>query len=314
MDRGRAAPGVLRRSRTALVAGAAFVCLVEATGSAAAQAGDDAKSRARAAYARGEAALEREEYAAAAGEFAFADEIVPSDSALQAAFDALAKTQDARTAVKLLNRLERRANASASVAGAAARARAKLDPLVGRIVLECPAGHACRAELDNAPAAVGTVVWAMPGTHWLRSSIDSGAMIEDGFELKAGDLVSVPLGVRRAPLVNEVPQEGTGSRGPSPVFFWVGLGVTAVLLGVATWSTIDLYQRGKDVTGCEQRKASCPDLVAKEDSAGSRTVAIWAVTGGAALLTAVTGIFIVDWKGGRVKVGQGPGLVLEQRF
>lgn len=310
--------GWVRPPQTVACGVLACAILSACAGSAAAQsqqapAGEDAKRKAREAYHRGEAALEREEYSAAAGEFVYADELVPNDAALQAAFDALAKTQDAKTAVKLLNRLERRANASAPVAAAAARARAKLDPLVGRIVLECPAGHGCRAELDNAPAASGTVVWALPGTHWLRSSLDGGPMVEDGVDLKAGDLVSVPLGARRAPLVTEVP-DPNANRGPSPVFFWVGLGVTAVIVGFATWSTIDLYQRGKDVTQCETRKVACPDLVEKEDSAGSRTVALWAVSAGAAVLTAATGLFIVDWKGGQAKLGQNLGIVVEQRF
>jgi hypothetical protein len=322
--------GPLRRLRTRV---GLVLPLVLSAGIVQAQprapASEDAKRLAREAYVRGEAALARDEFGAATAEFTYADEIAPNDAPLQAALDAVAHTNDLRKVVVLLNRSERRGTVGPSVTAAAKRVREKFGPSIGRIVIECPAGATCNAELDKAAVVPGVVSWIVPGTHWVRASVNGAAFTEDGIDVKAGGLSAIPLkaaSTSRA-LITEVPEQGpVDSSGPSPMYFWIGLGVTAVLIGVSTASMIDSYWKSNDVKescGETSTNNACPRLMDEADGAEKRTFVLWGVTGAFAVATAVTGLFIVKWRNGSAAVGsppsagllpRGAGLRLEQRF
>lgn len=300
----------------ALGPAAAALALFVSAGSAHAEPktpSEDTKRLARDAYVRGEAALARDEYAAAAAEFTYADELLPNDAPLQAALDAALRTTDVRIVVTLLNRVDRPTRSvGTAVTASAKRVRDKFDPLIARFVVECPRGATCSAELDKAPLAPGTVLWVVPGTHWLRTSVNGGTATDDGIDVKPGGLASIPLSAStsRRPLVTEVPEEvGGPPPGPSPAYFWVGVGLTAVLVGVSTASTIDYYWKNRDVNeaGCpDSQNNACGRLGDERDGAKTRSFVLWGVSGAVAVATAVTGLFVVRWKSGRAAVGSAP--------
>jgi len=298
------------RTRFASSVGIALVMVAGAAHAEPKSDAEDAKRTAREAYGRGEAALAKEEYPTAAAEFTHADDLLPNDTALEAALQAVAHTNDARIAMTLLNRVEQR-TVGAAVTEAAKRARDKLDASLGRIVVECPAKATCNAELDNAPIVLGKVRWVLPGTHWLRATVNTGRPIEDGIDVKGGALATVPLsGAQRPAVITDIPEPATESPGVSPVYFFIGLGLTAAMIGVSTWSTLD-HQLKKDdlmTAGCPNAaNTACPRFADEEDSSGKRTLVLWGVTGVLAIATAVTGIFVVRWRSGHAAVGGSPG-------
>src|SRR4029079_5886075 len=110
------------------------------------------------AYDRGTAAHRRGDFAAAATEFALADEIAPSSVALQAALDAAIKADDAALGSDLLERSQR-----APVAGAlAARVKAASAAFAhraGRLRAVCAEAPQCLATVDGKPLTIGKPAW-----------------------------------------------------------------------------------------------------------------------------------------------------------
>lgn len=112
------------------------------------------------------------------------------------------------------------------------------------------------------------------------------------------------------------PSSSNGS-GISPWFFVAGTVLTLAAGGVTVWSGLDVTSKKDAYLNGEQTQAKYD----AGKSAELRTNVLIGVTGGLALLTGVTGLFLVDWKGGgrgnkdRVSAKVGPGqLLLEGVF
>jgi hypothetical protein len=101
------------------------------------------------------------------------------------------------------------------------------------------------------------------------------------------------------------------STGVSPVVFWIGGAASVAALGVATWFSIDTQTARSDYDRSPTREKL-------EDGRAKmvRTNIAWGAFGGLTLLTAATGIFLVDWRGrARVTARIGAGsLTLDGRF
>lgn len=104
----------------------------------------------------------------------------------------------------------------------------------------------------------------------------------------------------------------SSSSGISPWFFVAGTVLTLAAGGVTVWSGLDVSSKKDAYLAGEQTQAKYD----AGKSAELRTNVLIGVTGGLALLTGVTGLFLVDWKGGgsgnkdRVSAKVGPGQLL----
>lgn len=142
------------------------IALLSATGLLAASAAADPRADAKAAYQRGVAAHKRGDEAAAAREFAAADAALPNATALLAALQAVAKTDDAPLAADLLDRKKREADAK--VAEAAAAVEARFKDRLGWVHLDCGSAPSCDAQLGERAFGSGTDVRVAAGTHTIR--------------------------------------------------------------------------------------------------------------------------------------------------
>src|SRR4051794_10708566 len=127
-----------RVSRTTILAGTLGVVCLVTSGRASATGPDEAtKEAARQAYDRGAAAYDAGEYARATSELSRADELFPSDIALELALKAAVKGDDARTAIVLANRADHRSQAG-TLGAAAQAARTKMAGRTGTVSVTCP--------------------------------------------------------------------------------------------------------------------------------------------------------------------------------
>ncbi len=142
------------------------VAFLSAVGLLSALAAADPRGDAKAAYQRGVAAHKRGDEAAAAREFAAADATLPNATALLAALQAVAKTDDVPLAADLLERKKR--DADAKVAEAAAAVEARFQDRLGWIHLDCGAASSCQAQLGERTFGGGADVRVAAGTHTVR--------------------------------------------------------------------------------------------------------------------------------------------------
>lgn len=187
--------------------------------------------------------------------------------------------------------------------------------------------------VDGAPFE-GAGVYVIPGAHVVegRTTLDPREPVRVPQSVAAGETVSValvppkppPPGAQpAAPVVATVQgpataqplPAATSSSGISPVFFVVGTALTLAAGGVTVWSGLDVNSKKESYVGGEQTDEKWNAGM----SAQLRTNVLLGVTGGLAVLTAVTGLLLVDWKGNsgkeRVVAKLGPGgLALEGSF
>jgi hypothetical protein len=180
----------------------------------------------------------------------------------------------------------------------------------------------------------GEGVYVIPGAHVVegRTTNDAHESVRIPQSVAAGATVSValvpptpppPVVPPAAPVAVLVPASiaaqapppaAKSSSGVSPVFFVAGTVLTLAAGGVTVWSGLDVSSRKKEYLAGEQTQASYD----AGRSAELRTNILLGVSGGLALLTAVTGLFLVDWKGNgqdRVSARAGPvQLFLEGAF
>jgi hypothetical protein len=94
------------------------------------------------------------------------------------------------------------------------------------------------------------------------------------------------------------------SGGLPPIFFWLGVGATAVLAGATIASAIDTTNKHSDYS------ANGSTTAAQGIAAQTRTNVLLAVTGGVAVATACVGLFAVRWGGRKASSSGSNSLVL----
>jgi hypothetical protein len=295
-----------RASRSVLLAGAIVLAAA-----APARADDGAREAAREAYALGEQALDAGRYDQAAAEFARADALLPSDTALEAALEAVGRGTNPSLAVHLLRRAE--ARRSARVGPAVRLVEGRYASSLGRLRIDCPPAVTCSAVVDGEPFPAGTEVWATRGAHRVGGTVagePASERVVDVVAAPAASLTLAPAAPAQGtkPVVEDLPPPPRPApSGLSPAWIWVGIGAAAVLGGVSVWSTIDLASIRDDFDGAGCAAAgsvACLETASAGRAATTRTVVLWSATGAAALATALTGAFLVRW--GRVGVGVVP--------
>ncbi|HWL86348.1 MAG TPA: hypothetical protein VNO21_11130 [Polyangiaceae bacterium] len=310
-----------RRHRTGLYLGAlaafASLYLSCASGVAFAQTHDANHAAARAAYDRGVTMLDQKAFAAAARQFALADQLVPNDSVLADAIDSSVAADDAAFGTMLVSRAARSPQ-NAEVQQAAAHAKEKFHGRAGQVQLRC--SEHCDAEVDGKPLDAADERWLTVGPHVIVLTTASypGYRDEHRVQISSTEAISVAfLAPAKAESVPDTTSSDTTRHGLSPAWFWVGVGVTAVVAGGATLSWLDASHKHDDFTNLHCDNQGSSDCSQRADSGKSALLRTNILIGGAAVsavATAAIGIFLVDWKprnregtGVRASLAVGPG-------
>ena len=312
------------RARMAVVA----ACLSVAPGVARA---DDAANEVQAhqAYDRGTSAYRRKDYITAAREYAAADALSPNPTALQAAIDAAVLADDPVLGTQLLDRA-RGAPRSDALLTTMLVAEKRFAGRTGRVRMSCPASP-CLATIDGAAVDPALPAVVRVGSHSVL--VQSGGYTTTRTVTIAPDETVVvgpnstanpgaaPLpgpspapSSAPAPSPRDAPPADAPAPAPvasadvgtgiSPVWFFVGVGATAVAGGVTIASGADTASKHASFEQCLQRKESCSSQQTSGQSAQTRTNVLVGVTAVLGVATALTLPF-VRWHGTTASVGLG---------
>lgn len=297
----------------ALFAAACAVSVVHVTP---ARADDEAVKRAREVYEQGLKLHARGDYLGATQAFARADEASPNALVLRAALDESLRADDPALALTLADRASR----DASLGERAAAVRARFSGRAGRLVVRCAVS--CIVTRDGAAAAAERPEWVVAGRHTVIAQMGEEAetrvvdvpateTVEIGFKPKPPAVVTpasppAPPSPIAPPPVTEMhpapaPAADHGSRSLSPVFVYVGAGLTAVLGGATALSGLDTQSLRRDFEsrGCPAANGpGCTDLSTRGADARTRTNVLALGTGVIGGATAVLGLFFVRWESG----------------
>ncbi|MCA9592082.1 MAG: hypothetical protein KC776_02200 [Myxococcales bacterium] len=144
-----------------------------------------------------------------------------------------------------------------------------------------------------------------PGQHDVQVTVDGKPALSRRVTLARGERLTLALSHSREVVVTRgggptTPKRdrGTPSHGVSPVWFYAGVGATAVLGGVTVWSALDTksafddYER--DLPDLDQ--AQVDQRVNDGHDKELRTNVLIGVTAAAAVATAAVGVLLVDWR------------------
>lgn len=254
---------------------------------------EDTKAAARAAYGRGEKLAESGKLREAALAFAEADQLAPTDVALDSAIGAAARTDDPVLVMTLVDRadLTRRSGLPA-----VSDARGKFAGRVGRVDIPClKLKPACVAKLDGK-VIIERVTVVLPGSHAVSLELGARKRDEDvtvgAEEQRAVELPEEKL-APPPPVVEPDPPSGI-----SPWWLTIGGALTlgfgggALGTGLASISTeqelSDLQAAGGSVT--EQQA-----LIDQGETYSLLSNVFIGASAAAATATLFVGIFAVDW-------------------
>jgi hypothetical protein len=308
-------PFLLRRGVVACVA--CVACVAVGTPAAAGEPGPNGAEpgvdRARAAYDRGVRAHALGDHRAAALAFAEADALAPKAASLEAALESAMKADDAVLGAELVERADGRAP-DAGLRTTLEAARRRFAGRTGKIRIECGGEARCLAAVDGTAADARRPIFVGAGPHAVV--VQRGDVrVERLVEAKADQIVVVTASGENANAnananTNANTNAGAGTtgreeRGISRGWFYVGLGVTAVLGGVTVISGLDAiakHDRFK-TDGCASGgtgpvPVDCGDRGAEGTRAQTRTNVLLGATALLAVTTAAIGIFAVRWKNG----------------
>jgi len=328
-----------------------IVAQVVAEGAAEAQPGATAtaEDRKQAAkdFAEGDRAFKDGDFRHAAESYEHAYQRVPHYSALWNAARSWDHAGEPARAANLYSRYLREAPPRARDRNSAQRLLRALSNRLAR--LEIHATDVTDVHVDGSPAD-GPSVYVTPGAHVVEGKTSDGTAVRQSSDVQAGDVMSValvppaagsaaasaspspgPANATAAPAPAAAPSttaptatddaqpeqpHSSSSRHLSPVFVYFGGAVTLALAGIAIWSGLDTLQQ-KDTFDKNPTQANLDSGKTKE----VRTNVLIGATAAVGVVTAVTAVFLIDWKGGgshenkpdaspSVQVGAGLGSLL----
>ncbi|MDB4939191.1 MAG: hypothetical protein JWP87_6163 [Labilithrix sp.] len=278
--------------------------------------------RARAAYDRGVRANAAGDYANAARAFAEADALAPQPASLEAALESAMKADDALLGAELVDRADGRAP-DAGLRLTLEAARKRFAKRTGKIKIDCHGEARCLAAVDGAAADARKPIYVAAGPHAVV--VQRGEeRIERLVEVKADVIVVVStVTIARAGTALPPPSSGPSS-GPQPAtsptpptppneeahgiprgWFFVGLGLTAVVGGVTVVSGLDAvskhdrFKTGNCASGgTGELPVDCGEMSDAGKRAQTRTNVLVGATAVLAVTTAAIGIFAVRWRNG----------------
>jgi hypothetical protein len=270
----------------------------------------DSKEDAATAYDRGAAAYDKGDFRTAANELARADELAQSAVTLELAITAAVRADEPELAMTLVERAEKR-RGNKSLDTAAASAKKKLGPKVGKLNVVCPSSGRCVVSVDGTHFETGAPRWIAVGAHQVSIGRSTGGAPEKiDVTIESGK--TVELVASNAPAASEpppptppvvvekkiektptTPPSSSSSGGISSTWFWVSLGVTAAVGGATLISGLDTMSKHDAFL----KDKSNPDAAEAGKAADTRTVILLVSTGVLAAVTVALGAFFVDWGG-----------------
>jgi hypothetical protein len=276
---------------------------------------EQARRDAAKAFSEGVKAFAAKDYATAALRFDEADRLAPHPNAVWNLARALQRGGERARAADAYTLYLREAPPDAHDRDAATRALDELSPQLVRIDITAPGFDPV---LLDGRRVEGNSAFAEPGHHVVEGHAGDKVVTADASG-DAGVVVPVTLSIPAPPPPPPTPPPPpppatstppapppappphpapAPSQGWSPVVFWVSAGATAILLGTAIGLGIDTvsFKSGTyDVAPAAQQPADFSDGVGRMN----RTNIFFALAGAGAAFTAVTGIWLTDWHGGR---------------
>jgi hypothetical protein len=263
------------------------------------------KIGAKEAYDRGTKAYARGDYAIAAKEFATADALAPSPTALQAALEASVEADAPAIGAELIERAKRETAPRPALAEAIAVAKKKFAGRGGFVHVVCP-GTSCSGTLDGSSFDTTKPYWATTGAHTVGVEVDGKPRPAMKVTVVADQTVEVtpeknseeepPAAPPPAPI------EVSTSKKLPPFVFWIGAGATAVA-GIATVA-FGLGASGSHDdfvgAGCTDGTGSagnCASLRDDGEGAVTRTNISLVSTLVLGAATAVVGFMFTQWTG-----------------
>jgi hypothetical protein len=280
----------------------------------AAHPGPDARRDAARKFGEGTRAFDAGDFSRAAQAFDTAYALAPHEDALWNAARAWHRAGELARAANEYAQYLREAPPNASGRGVAQAALAQLAQKLGRVEIHVASGVE-DVRLDDSPVDA-PVVYVLPGAHAVRGKTAQG-IVEERHTLKEGGALSVllaplattsetPATAPRAPATMEpAPPSDTASRssGWPPGVVVVEGGLTLVVVGLAVASGLDTLSTLRDFDA-----APTQDRLDSGRSKQLRTNILIGASIGLGALTAVTAIWLVDWRSGARSTRVGVGL------
>jgi hypothetical protein len=301
-----------------------IVAQVVAEKPAEAQAGGTAtaEDRKQAAkdFAEGDRAFKDGDFRHAAESYERAYHRVPHYSALWNAARAWDHAGEPARAANLYSRYLREAPPRARDRNSAQRLLRALSNRLAR--LEIHATDVTDVRVDDSPVDASSV-YVTPGAHVVEGKASDGTVVRQSSDVQAGDVMSVALVPSAAGTASSAAQSpapasaasatspagtspttadeaqseqphGSSSRRWSPIFVYFGGAVTLALGGITIWSGLDTLQQ-KDTFDKNPTQANLDSGKTRE----VRTNVLIGATAAVGVVTAVTALFLIDWKGDR---------------
>jgi len=259
-------------------------------------------------YDAGRRAYLAEQWEAAALHFENAFRDAPRSQVLRNAMRSRQKARQLARAATLADLAKRRYAADTQTLALADEVLADAQPKLYEAKISCTEDCAVTADgkLATLEDTKGFSLFLDPGPHALSFAFSKGRHIERNVDARAGAREELPIEAPALPKVDTPekpvePKPGPVTVAPSsglpPAFFFVGLGLTVaagaatVISGVATLSS-----PGKDAVreGCVGQGEAC-ELYKSGLSGEVRTNVGLGITAGAAVGTAIVGLFLTDW-------------------
>jgi hypothetical protein len=271
---------------------------------------------AAAAFDRGREAYKAEDYREAAEQFESADASAPSAQAIELAIRARDKSGELERAATLAALALQRHGDDANIQKVAppiiARAKDELYELKVHCDSECDLTIASKI-VHGEPSTERTLYLA-PGNYVVRAGWTGTRSLSKRVQATRGgsgslDFEAPPEGTASSepsPEQKPSPEQAEAERGTSPprsgwspAVFWTGVGLTAVLAGVTTWSGLDTQSnpgvdKVKQVCATND-DAGCLSLYNQGVSEQKRTNVLIGVTAGVGLATVLVGVLATDW-------------------
>jgi hypothetical protein len=279
------------------------------------------KQAATQSFAEGQRAFTQGDFPHAAESFEQAYARAPHHSALWNAARSWQKAGELARAANLYARYLREAPPNAPDRNSASSALQKLATKLAR--LEIHATGLDEIKVDSEPV-ISTSVYVTPGSHIIEAR-SGDRTVRQSQPAEAGAVVAVAL-VAPPPVASSAPaplppppppKPAPASKGLPPTVVFIGGALTLVLAGVTTWSGFDTLSQ-KSTFDASPTQSNLDDGHSRQ----TRTNVLLAVSAGAAVLTGVAAVWLVDWKSksgdkesADVKVGvAGESLVIRGRF
>jgi len=276
------------------------------------------------AFDKGREAYKAEEYVEAAEQFEKADSNAPASAALELAIRARDKAGELDRATTLLSLALKRYPDDANLAKIAPDLMKRASATLFELTASCnsPCELTVGGKIVHGAPDTERVLYIQPGKSTVRAGWPDDRSDSKQVEAVAGgkgqvDFVAPttpssenmakepaePVAPEPAPVANPDRDAGTKS-GWSPLVFYVGAGLTAVLGGVTIWSGIDTVNNpGKDkvAEACDAmpRQPDCEDLYNQGHSRQTRTNVLIGATSAVGVATVLVGVLATDWSGGK---------------